>query len=169
MVNYNDEVKPLEKEFVKVSLSSEKMKEINKFSSRIAVKSKDGGCICSMMGTAAVEEVLKMPISNIMMDNSHEKLMKPLVLKHNIGIKCAKIGQFPVVFKNTDSAQIICLADAEEGCVYVCGVATPEIINKYSDDSLLPDIVRVRNVKTMFYGFSHLLPISVLTDKVLSH
>ena len=49
--------------------------------------------------------------------------------------------------------------------IFVCGLATTDVLNNYQDDNLIIDPnLRARGTKTGFYGFSELTPIQSIKD-----
>ena len=49
--------------------------------------------------------------------------------------------------------------------IFVCGLATSNVLNNYQDDDLILDPnLRARGTKTGFYGFEQLVPIKSLND-----
>ena len=91
---------------------------------------------------------------------------KPDIPGYNVGIKTVERGKFPVIFKKNNYPQIICIKSTKyENVIFICGLATSEVLNKYqSEDLILSPYLRSRGTKTGFYGFEHLLPISSLED-----
>jgi len=74
----------------------------------------------------------------------------------NIGVKTVEYGKFPIIFKNNKEPQIICVK-YDKNTVYICGLATPDILNKYqSDEFILSPLLKSRGTKTGFYGFKFL-------------
>lgn len=81
----------------------------------------------------------------------------------NVGIKTVEYGKFPVIHKNSKRPEIIVVK--KENRLFICGLATVDVLNKYQDDELiLNPKLRARNVKTGFYGFKHLLPFTSLRE-----
>ncbi len=86
----------------------------------------------------------------------------------NMGIKAVERGKIPVVPMKGHNAypQIICIVDKKTGIrpiVYICGIATPNVMDTYQSDELILDQnLRARAVKSGFYGFGHLESIDSL-------
>lgn len=117
------------------------------------------------LGEAALEKVLGMPIIDWTIGDS-ESYHIPDIPGYKVGIKTVEYGKFPIIFKQNYYSQIICVVDTLNiGTVYVCGIATPEVLNKYQDDELILDTkLRARGTKTAFYGFNYLKPITGIND-----
>lgn len=94
------------------------------------------------------------------------KYNKPDISWLNIGIKTVERNKFPVIPKKNEYGQIICIkSDKREDVVFVCGLATPEVLNRYQSDTLIiSQKLRDRGTKTGFYGFSHLKKIDGIDD-----
>lgn len=81
----------------------------------------------------------------------------------NVGVKTSSFGNFPIVHKQSTIPEIIVIRDNHY--FYICGVATPDVLNQYQDDDYIIDSkLRARNVKSGFYGFSHLIPFRSLEE-----
>lgn len=117
------------------------------------------------MGEAALEKILGIPIIDWTIGDS-DKYHIPDIPGYKIGIKTVEYGKFPIVFKHNYYPQIICIVDTKKvGNVYVCGMASVEVLNTYQDDSLIiDDKLRSRGTKTGFYGFDFITPIESLDD-----
>lgn len=88
----------------------------------------------------------------------------------DIGVKASKIGNAPLVYKNPKRDEIICCCTPkfrkdEYDCwivdnissVYICGLATVEVLKKYQDINFLIDKESSQaSYKSGFYGYSHL-------------
>ena len=90
----------------------------------------------------------------------------PDIPGYKVGIKTVERNKYPIIFKNNMYPQIICIKSIQcDNLVFVCGLATKEVLNEYQDDNLILDEnLRKRGTKTGFYGFSHLLPVRSLDD-----
>ena len=77
-------------------------------------------------------------------------------LSIDCGVKTVEKGKFPVIHKQSDKSQIICIK-VSLNKVYILGIADIDVLNTYQDDNLiLSPFLRRRNVKTGFYGFEKL-------------
>lgn len=89
----------------------------------------------------------------------------------NMGIKAVEWHKLPVVpiRGRNKYPQIICIVDKlieNKPIVYICGIADPDILDKYqSEDYILDENLRNRHVKSGFYGFEHLRHIDALKDE----
>ena len=117
------------------------------------------------LGEAALEKLLGIPIIDWSIGNS-DFYHIPDIPGYKVGIKTVERNKFPIIFKNNWYPQIICIKSTQrDDLVFVCGLATKEVLNKYQDDNLILDSnLRQRGTKTGFYGFSHLLPVRSLDD-----
>ncbi len=114
------------------------------------------------LGEAALEQLFGFPIIDWSIDDS-KLYHHPDVPGYRIGIKTVEFGKFPVIFKKNDYPQIICIR--YQNHVYVCGLATADVLNRYQNDDLIVDPrLRARGTKTGFYGFAHLQPVGCLAD-----
>lgn len=92
----------------------------------------------------------------------------PDIPQLNMGIKAVERGKIPVVpMKGNNSyPQIICIVDKKteiRPVVYICGIATPNVMDTYQSDELILDPnLRARAVKSGFYGFQYLESIDSL-------
>ena len=69
--------------------------------------------------------------------------------------------QVSIIFKDNSYPQIICIKSTKyNNLIFVCGLATSNVLNNYQDDDLILDPnLRARGTKTSFYGFEQLVPI----------
>lgn len=116
-------------------------------------------------GEMAVEALLSIDICDWTVGDS-TIYNYPDVPGYNVGIKTSEKWNFPVIPKNNTYPQIICVVnDKNPNHVFVCGLATVDILNKYQSDEYIVDPnLRQRGTKTCFYGFEHLIPITSLKD-----
>lgn len=117
------------------------------------------------LGEAALEKLLKMPIIDWSIGYSGLYHI-PDIPGYRVGIKTVERDKFPIIFKNNSYSQIICIRSTKyNNLVFVCGLATSHVLNKYQDDDLILDPnLRARGTKTGFYGFEYLVPIQSLDD-----
>ena len=114
------------------------------------------------MGECALELLFKRKFADWQIGNSERFSYADLKdLGVDIGIKTVDYGSFPLVHKHSRRAEIICVKKGNE--VYILGLATPDILNTYSDVKYVhnPD---ARDRKTGFYGFDKLIPIHSYED-----
>jgi len=82
----------------------------------------------------------------------------------NVGVKSIRAGNFPVIHKKAKRPEIICIVNSLD-TVYVLGLATKEVLNKYQDDKyILSPYLRKKGTKTCFYGFDYLKEIKNYRD-----
>ena len=114
------------------------------------------------IGELAVEKHFGIPFTDWTVGHSKKYARPDLALKgYDLGVKCATLGNAPLVYKNPKKAEIICIK-YDENTVIICGIATPEVLKKYSDETYRKDPNATH--KTAFIGFEHLLPARTLAD-----
>ncbi len=115
------------------------------------------------LGEAALEKLLGISIIDWSIGYSG-LYHTPDIPGYRVGIKTVEHGKFPIIFKKNPYSQIICIKSTQyNNLVFVCGLATSDVLNKYQDDNLILDPnLRARGTKTGFYGFEHLVPIHSL-------
>lgn len=174
---FEDCVSEIMKTAIRVQVEKDVVDRITKFVPELIQKKLDEGhhindnrkeikrFTTGYLGEAALEIVLGIPIIDWTIGDS-AYYHKPDIPGYNVGIKTVEYDKFPVIFKNNNYYQIICIVDPTEiGTVYVCGIASPEVLNKYQDDDLILDPnLRARGTKTGFYGFDYLEPVHALAD-----
>lgn len=118
-----------------------------------------------LMGEAALEKLLNLKIIDWTVGNS-ASYHHPDIPGYKVGIKTVERNKFPIIFKNNRYPQIICIrSDKYDNLIFVCGLATPDVLNKYqSDDLIIDQKLRERGTKTGFWGFEYLTPINSLND-----
>lgn len=118
-----------------------------------------------LMGEAALEKLLGIKIIDWTIGDS-AGYHHPDIPGYNVGIKTVEKNKFPVIFKENTYPQIICIrSDKYDDLVFVCGLATPDVLNRYQSDELILDYnLRKRGTKTGFWGFEHLSPVTGLDD-----
>ncbi len=117
------------------------------------------------LGEAALEKLFDMKIIDWTIGESAIYHV-PDVPGYSVGIKTVEYGKFPIIFKKNYYPQIICVTHPTQyGTVYICGLGTPNVLNKYqSDDLILDPNLKKRGTKTGFYGFEYLEHIESLSD-----
>ena len=118
-----------------------------------------------MMGEYAVEKILGQKFVDWSIGDSAIYNVADLnALGINIGIKTVEIGKYPIIHKEAERPEIICIK-RRDNLIIICGLATIDVLNTYQDDSLvLSPYLRRRGVKTGFNGFEHLIGFSTLED-----
>lgn len=118
-----------------------------------------------LMGEAALEKLLGVKIIDWTVGDSSD-YHRPDIPGYRVGIKTVERGKFPIIFKENRYPQIICVrSDKVEDLVFVCGLATPDVLNECQSDSLIVDPnLRRRGTKTGFWGFHRLIPVNGIED-----
>ena len=178
--SYSRYVTANENKFLKVAIDPDYVKKIHNFvTSLVIAKSQEQHhkidsynetkrFTTGFMGEAALESLLGIDIIDFSIGSSNLYHV-PDIPGYKVGIKTVEYGKFPIIFKNNYYPQIICIKSQEYmNMVYICGLATKEVLNKYQSDELIIDPhLRSRNTKTGFYGFDQLIPIYSLADLAL--
>lgn len=120
------------------------------------------------LGELAMEKPLSIPIIDRKIGES-SKYHHPDIPGYRVGNKTVEYGKFPVIFKkNNYYPQIICIRGNSQGrddVIWVCGLATTNVLNTYQDDDLIVSPTpRQRGTKTGFYGSNALTKVEPLTD-----
>jgi len=170
---YEEKFEPYKEFFEEITIPKYKITMLENFArSVIEEKSKEEHHIIDndseykrfytgMLGELAVEEYLGILFVDLSIGNSRKYNnadLKSIGLK--LGVKTVEYGKLPVVNKNPQYPEIINIK-IDYNKVFICGVATISVLEKYQDDNLiLSKKLRERNVKTGFYGLDCLIPIS---------
>lgn len=170
MITYETHIKPYAKDFVHIEVDDHSITKINDFVANIILQKKKEAhhlideqshfkrYYTGTLGEVAMEIFLGVAGIVDWTIGSSEDYNVPDMKKIgvNAGIKTVNYGSFPVVFKKNFSSQIMMIRWKEKH-VYICGLATPELLNKYQSDELILDRkLRERGTKTGFYGFEQL-------------
>lgn len=175
--SYDEYVTKYSDNFVRVIIEPDYVKHISSFvESLIAAKSKEEHHMrdrhnetkrftTGFLGEAALEKLFGIEIIDWSIGYSG-LYHNPDIPGYSVGIKTVEKGKFPIIFKENHYPQIICIkSDRKENLVFVCGLATPDILNDYQDNSLvLSPSLSARGTKTGFYGFQHLIQVASLND-----
>lgn len=176
-INYDEYVTKYSDNFKRVLIDPEYASQIKAFAQRI-VKVKqsenhhkvDNGqelkrFTTGLMGEAALEKLFGIDIIDWTVGDS-EDYHHPDVPGYRVGIKSVEKWKFPIIFKNNHYPQIICiLSDKIENLVFVCGLASTDVLNNYQSDRLvLSPKLLARGTKTGFWGFPYLKPVESISD-----
>lgn len=174
---YEDLVARYSKNFVPVKIPQSKVDKIKLLVKRIvSAKEKEKHHVVDnneeekrffngLMGEAAIEEYFDMNIIEWEVGDSGY-YNHPDIKELGVGIKTVERNKFPIIFKRNKYPQIICIiSDKVENAVFICGIATVEVLNRYQSDLLiLSKNLYNRGSKTGFYGFEKLKPIKELKN-----
>lgn len=170
MITYDTHIKPYAKDFVRIEVDQHSIDKINDFVAKIIVQKKQElhhlkdenahfkRYYTGTLGELAMEIFLGVTGIVDWTVGASKDYNVPDMRKIgiNAGIKTVNYGSFPVVFKKNFSNEIIMIRWKERH-VYICGLATKEILNHYQSDELILDKkLRDRGTKSGFYGFEHL-------------
>lgn len=111
------------------------------------------------LGEAAVEQLLGVELIDWNVGNSNAFNQADLrSIGINAGVKTVEYGSFPVIHVYPKRPEIINVRITDSK-VYVCGLATIDMLLKYQDVELIKSpSLRSRGTKTGFYGISELKP-----------
>ena len=117
------------------------------------------------LGEAALEKLFGIPIIDWTIGYSGS-LSYSRYSRLSSWNKTVERDKFPIIFKDNSYPQIICIKSTKyNNLIFVCGLATSNVLNNYQDDDLILDPnLRARGTKTGFYGFEQLVPIKSLND-----
>ena len=165
------------KNFIRVKIDPNYVKKIEEFVTKL-VKAKvkelhhQKDCeneikrfTTGLLGEAALEKLFNIKIIDWTIGYS-DLYNIPDIPGYKVGIKTVERNKFPVIFKKNDYPQIICVRSLDfKNLVFVCGLATEDVLNQYQDDELIIDPnLRKKGTKTGFYGFEQLIPVCTLND-----
>ena len=170
MYSYSTHIKPFSSTFQLVKLTNKELQKIDNFTKKVILKKENESqhqidnrseykrFFNGTLGEVALEKFLN--ISGIVdwSIGDSKKYHKPDLSQIGIkvGVKSVDYGLFPVIFKNSYSPEIINIIWKNK-YVYVCGLASIEILNEYQSFDLIKDEkLRLKGTKTGFYGFEHL-------------
>ncbi len=176
-ITYEDYVTKYSDSFQRITIDSDYVSKINSFvADLIKAKAEEEHhqrdprseikrFTTGFLGEAALEKLFNINIIDWSIGYSGLYHI-PDIPGYRVGIKTVERNKFPIIFKKNDYPQIICIRSIQySNLIFVCGLATADVLNKYQDDSLILDSnLRARGTKTGFYGFEHLIPISTIND-----
>lgn len=118
------------------------------------------------LGEAAMEQFLGVDFMDTSIGNSMNYAIADMApIGVNAGVKTGvyENDKFIAINRSLRHPQVMCFLSPDRKRVIIAGLATVEVLNKYSDDSL----IMTRDMagrKTGFYGFDKLLPFKNLAD-----
>lgn len=170
---YDEHIEPYSSNFILIEMTDDECKKINDFVNKLILVKKQEvhhqiddisefkRFYNGTLGEFALEKFLKTKgIINWTIGNSAFYNVSDLKnIGVDVGVKTVEYGLFPIIFKTNDKPEIINIAWKQK-YVYICGIATPEILNQYQSIDLVMDMnLRNRGTKTGFYGFNKLEPL----------
>lgn len=110
------------------------------------------------LGECAVEQYLSQPFVDFTVGNSVDYHVSDLSkLGYQCGVKTSAKYRYPVIFKQSYKPEIIVVKQTEK-LLWICGLATPNILNTFQSLELITDhLILKRGKKTAFYGFHQLI------------
>ena len=165
-----EHLKPFRDNFAKITIPHYKICKIHQFVDElINVKRNENRYkydllqlrkryITGLTGEAALEELLG--IHNIIDwtigESDYYNVPDLKGIGVNVGVKTSECYNFPVIKKDNNYSQIINIK-MNNHVVYVCGLGTPEVLNKYQSYGLIKDKSILNYNKTGFWGFENLV------------
>jgi hypothetical protein len=176
-MNYETHIKPFSGNFIKVKIDKISYTKAENFVKELVVaKSKESHhkidndstykrFLTGTLGELALEKLLSTEgIVDWEIGDSvkyHSPDLKSIGLK--VGVKSVNYGLFPIIFNKSYSPEIINIV--YKNYVYVCGVATVDVLNTYqSTDLIKSPKLKSRGTKTGFYGFDKLKTFNTLEE-----
>jgi hypothetical protein len=161
-----------------VVISDEKRKKVTDFVTRFAeakakeeVHQSDPTNRMKRFGTgflceAGVEQFLGADFMDTTIGNSKNYAVADMApIGVNAGVKGGiyENNKFIAINRNLRHPQVICFLTADRRRVFICGLATVDVLRRYSDD----DLIMTKDMsgrKTGFYGFQHLIKFRSLEE-----
>ena len=182
---YETHVKPFSKHFSLIKFSNAELEKINKFVLAVINEKKKEShhkkdnrstykrFFTGTLGELALEKYLGIEGIVDWSVGDSKKYHRPDLnnIGINAGIKTVEYGLFPIIFKKSHSPEIINISWKSK-YVYICGLATVDILSNYQSIDLIKDErLRKRGTKTGFYGFEYLQKFEHLEGlkELLSH
>ena len=177
MQDYNSIIMDCFENFLSVKIPDNQQKKIdNILNELVKQKFKEYGHIIDnrnelkrwrngLMGEMAVQLFLGIDFLDLSVGYSID-YNHPDIEKFGIGVKTVEWGKFPIINKKNEYPQLFVIINNIRNIIYICGVATTEVLNTYQDDNLVLDVnLRKKNTKSGFYGFKFLLPLNEYLQK----
>lgn len=178
LINYDTHIKPYSSTFQLVKLTNEELTKIDAFVTKVIQrkvyeshhlidnKSEYKRFFTGTIGECAIEKLLG--ISGIVDwsvgDSKKYHIPDLSGIGIKVGIKTVEYGLFPIIFKQSYSPEIINISWKGK-YVYVCGIASVDILNSYqSFDLIMNKELRDKGTKTGFHGFEKLKPFKSLEE-----
>ncbi len=163
---YVNELAPHAVKFTKITVPASKTVKVNNFVSKIIRRKilEEGYAIdngqmetryrTGFTGEAALEEMLGVELIDWSVGDSQYYDVPDLKnIGLDVGIKTVEYGKFPVIHRRFLRPEIINIK-MTDNTVYVCGLASVEVLQEYQDDELiLSPKLREKGTKTGFFGF----------------
>lgn len=172
--SFDDYFNQNKQSFIKIQFTKEEIAKINEIVNIVVPAKKtethhiiDGNheykrFTTGYFGEMAIEKLLNIKFVRYSSGHSNE-YHNPDISGLNIGVKTVEYGKFPIIFKKSTTPEIICIKD--DNTVYICGLATVDVLLKYqSDDLVLSPLLKSRGTKTAFWGFDFLKQFKTLDD-----
>lgn len=171
MITYDTYVNPFAHQFARVKIPDDMIVKACQWTDAMVLAKaseshwqKDHGqatkrILTGVMGEIATEIVLDQKFIDWSIGSNSAVYNSPDLagMGSNIGVKTVEHGKFPLIFKVNYYPQIINIFRYSDKTCFVCGLASPEILDKYqSDDLILSPALKRRGTKSGFYGFEHL-------------
>lgn len=171
---YDTHVRPFAKNFTKIKMSDEDIKKANKWALDMQlaklpeyyitmdIYSSHRRLFNGIIGEMAVEKLIgKEFIDWSIGDSKNYRSPDLKSLGYEIGIKTSEYGRFSVIYKKNEYPQIFVIYRPIDQTAFVCGIADIQTLDTYqSDELLISPALKAKKIKTGFYGFEFLKPIT---------
>ncbi len=180
MYTYDTHIKPYSDKFIRIKLDTNEIKKAFKWALEMT-EAKDIEMTIAhdrssafkrlahgVIGEMAIEKYFQTTFIDWTIGNSKDYSVPDLIsVGHHIGIKTVEYGKFPVIPKDNHYSQIINIYRAKDQVCFICGLATPEVLNLFqTTDLIISNSLRRKGTKTAFYGFEHLIePNNIIISK----
>jgi hypothetical protein len=178
MYTYETHIRPYSDRFVRIKLSNNEIKKAFKWALEMT-EAKDIEMTIArdnasafkrlangMIGEMAIEKFFQTTFIDWTIGQSKDYSRPDLIsIGHSIGVKTVEYGKFPVIPKINYYPQIINIYRAGDQVCFICGLASPEVLNSFqTTDLIVSNSLKRKGTKTAFYGFDHLTdPKSIIT------
>lgn len=168
--NYENHVRRYSDSFERIILPDTKVAQVKEFVREVLKKKNTehhhqvdnnfeyARWVNGFLGECAVEQYLGKPFVDFSVGDSVDYHVSDLSkLGYQCGVKTSAKFRYPVIFKQSYKPEIIVVKQTEN-LLWICGLATPNILNTFQSLDLITDAnIIKRGTKTAFYGFNRLI------------
>ena len=168
--NYENHVRRYSDSFERIILPDTKVAQVKEFVREVLKKKNTehhhqvdnnfeyARWVNGFLGECAVEQYLGKPFVDFSVGDSVDYHVSDLSkLGYQCGVKTSAKFRYPVIFKQSYKPEIIVVKQTEN-LLWICGLATPNILNTFQSLDLITDSnILKRGTKTAFYGFNRLI------------
>ena len=170
IANYENHVRRHSDSFERIILPDTKVAQVKEFVREVLKKKNTehhhqvdnnfeyARWVNGFLGECAVEQYLDKPFVDFSVGDSVDYHVSDLSkLGYQCGVKTSAKFRYPVIFKQSYKPEIIVVKQTEN-LLWICGLATPNILNTFQSLDLITDAnILKRGTKTAFYGFNRLI------------